>query len=159
MILVLLGTQDKPFSRVLEAVDELKRNKKIKDKVVAQIGCTKFKSDFIETFEFISKSELESLIEKAKIVISHGGVGIITECLERNKKVIVVPRLSKYKEHTNDHQLQITKEFAKKGYILPVYDVKNIGKVLDSAKTFKPLKYKSNEEYFRCKIKEYIDNL
>ena len=109
MILILLGTQDKPFERILKAVSSEIKKGNIKEKVIAQVGCTKFDDDKIEMFDFISKDEIASLIDKARIIIAHGGVGIITECINKNKKVIVVPRLKKYKEHTNDHQLQITK--------------------------------------------------
>ncbi len=159
MILVMLGTQDKPFNRILKAVAREKKKGNIKDKIIAQIGCTNFKDDNIKTFDFSSKEEIESLIEKARIIITHAGVGTITECLSKDKKVIVVPRLKKYGEHTNDHQLQITKEFALKGYVLPLYDTKNLSKALNDIKTFKPVKYESNNEGFKNKIKEYIDKL
>lgn len=159
MILVMLGTQDKPFNRILKAVAREKKKGDIKDKIIAQIGCTNFKDDNIKTFDFSSKEEIESLIEKARIIITHAGVGTITECLSKDKKVIVVPRLKKYGEHTNDHQLQITKEFALKGYVLPLYDTKNLSKALNDIKTFKPVKYESNNEGFKNKIKEYIDKL
>ena len=109
MILVLLGTQDKQFDRLLKEVSDLKEQGKIKEEVVAQIGCSKFRSKYIKAFDFVSKDEINDLIDKASLVIAHGGVGIITECLNKNKKVIVAPRLAKYKEHTNDHQLEITK--------------------------------------------------
>jgi UDP-N-acetylglucosamine transferase subunit ALG13 len=159
MILVMLGTQDKPFDRILKAVAREKKKGNIKDKVIAQIGCTNFKDDNIKTFDFSSKEEIESLIEKARIIITHAGVGTITECISKDKKVIVIPRLKKYGEHTNDHQMQITKEFALKGYVLPLYDTRNLSKVLNDIKTFKPVKYESNNERFKNKIKEYIDKL
>lgn len=159
MILILLGTQDKPFPRILRAVSKQINNGVIREKVVAQIGCTKYNDEKIKMFDFVSKEELQSLIDKARIIITHGGVGIITECINRKKKVIVVPRLKKYKEHTNDHQLQITREFADKRYVLPLYDTKNLGNVLDSIKRFKPVKYESNEQKFKDAIKCYIENL
>lgn len=158
MILILLGTQDKPFERILKAVSREIKKGNIKEKVIAQVGCTKFDDDKIEMFDFISKDEIASLIDKARIIITHGGVGIITECINKNKKVIVAPRLKKYKEHTNDHQLQITKEFAEKGYILPLYSTKNLYEVLCEVKKFKPNKYESNSDNFKNSIKNYIDN-
>lgn len=159
MILVLLGTQDKPFDRILKEVSKLKKNKIIKDKVVAQIGCNKFESEYIETFDFKPKEEIEKLIDESRIIIAHAGVGILTECLSKDKKVIAVPRLKKYGEHTNDHQLQITKEFALKKYVLPLYDIKKLKEVLEKVKGFKPNKYVSNTENFRNNIKKYIDEL
>lgn len=159
MILVLLGTQDKPFVRLLEAISKEIEKKNIKEKVVAQIGCTTFSHEKIKTFDFTNKEEIENLIKKARIIITHAGVGTIIECIKNDKKVIVVPRLKKYGEHTNDHQLQITKEFALKNYVLPLYDIKKLSCALNEIKKFKPEKYESNTEKFKLKIKSYIDNI
>ena len=92
MILVLLGTQDKPFLRLLKMVSKEIDKGNIKEKVVAQTGYTTFSNEKITTFDFKSKDEIEKLIDKARIIITHAGVGTITECLEKGKKIIVVPR-------------------------------------------------------------------
>ena len=159
MILILLGTQNKPFNRLLKAISREIKNGNIKDKVVAQIGCTVYKDENIDMFDYKPKEEINELINNANIIITHGGVGTIIECLNLGKKVIVAPRLNKYKEHTNNHQLQITKEFYEKGYILPLYKFSDLADVLLQIKKFKPKKYESNNENFASKIKEYIDNL
>lgn len=159
MILVLLGTQDKPFDRLLKAVVRQIDKGNIKEKVIAQTGCTVFEHQKIKSFDFVSKEEIEKLIDKSRVIITHAGVGTITECIIKGKKVIVVPRLKKYGEHTNDHQLQITKEFAMKNYVLPLYDIKNLSKVLEKVKVFKPDKYESNNENFKNRMIEYIDNI
>ena len=159
MILVLLGTQDKPFLRLLKMVSKEIDKGNIKEKVVAQTGYTAFSDKNIESFDFKNKEEIEKLIDKARIIITHAGVGTITEYLEKGKKIIVVPRLKKYLEHTNDHQMQITKEFEMKGYVIALYDKSRLSAALDKIKTFKPKKYESNSENFRMKIKDYIDNI
>ena len=159
MTLILLGTQDKPFNRLLDEVLKLKEKGKINDKVVAQIGCTKFISDKIKTLSFVSREEYAELIDSADLIISHAGVGTITDCIKKGKKVIVVPRLKEYKEHTNDHQIQITKEFEEKGYVLAAYDTKDLGKVVKKLDKFKVKKYQSNNENFKEKLKEYIDSI
>lgn len=159
MILVLLGTQDKPFLRLLKMVSKEIDKSNIKEKVVAQTGYTTFSNEKITTFDFKSKDEIEKLIDKARIIITHAGVGTITECLEKGKKIIVVPRLKKYLEHTNDHQMQITKEFEMKGYVIALYDNKRLSAALEKIKTFKPKRYESNSENFKMKIKDYIDNI
>ena len=159
MILVLLGTQDKPFLRLLKMVSKEIDKGNIKEKVVAQTGYTTFSNEKITTFDFKSKDEIEKLIDKARIIITHAGAGTITECLEKGKKIIVVPRLKKYLEHTNDHQMQITKEFEMKGYVIALYDKSRLSAALEKIKTFKPKKYESNSENFKMKIKDYIDNI
>ena len=157
MILVLLGTQDRQFDRLIKEVSRLKHKGVIKDKVIIQKGVSVFDDDVIESFDFAPKNKIEELIDKANIIITHAGVGTITECISKYKKVIVVPRLKKYLEHTNDHQLQITKEFELKNYIIPVYDIKNLKNALERIKHFKPEKYESNTKNFVNVIKDLID--
>jgi len=158
MILVTLGTQDKDFSRLLKAVEKQIQKGNIKDKVVAQIGTTKYESELMETFDLIPADKFNKLMNECDILITHGGVGSILTGLKNNKKVIAAARLSKYKEHVNDHQLQIIKKFVNEGYILELKDFDKLDKVLKKVDSFKPKKYKSNTENFVKIIEEYIDN-
>lgn len=157
MILVTLGTQDKDFSRLLKAVEKQIKKGNIKDRVVAQVGTTKYDSDLIEMFDLIPADKFDSLMSECDILITHGGVGSILAGLKNNKKVIAAARLSKYKEHVNDHQLQIIKKFVKERYILELKDFEKLDKVLKKIENFKPKKYKSNTENFVKTIEDYID--
>lgn len=159
MILVLLGTQDKPFTRLLEEIEKLINKKVIKDKVVVQAGCTKFVSENMELFDLMPVDELQELQKQADLIITHGGVGSILSNLQLNKKVIAAPRLSKYGEHTNDHQVQIINEFFKTGYLLKVEEMNELENAIKEIKIFKPKKYKSNIDNFINLIEEYIDGL
>lgn len=158
MILVTLGTQDKEFTRLLVAIDELIDKKIIKEEVIVQAGYTKYKSKNMKIFDYVPKKKMESLIEESSFIISHAGVGTVFDCLKKNKKVIAVPRLSKYNEHTNDHQLELVKEFTKANLILPLYDMKDLKEVIKKVKTFKPDKYESNNINMINLIGNYIDN-
>ena len=146
MIFVTLGTQDKPFNRLLEAVQKQIDNKKIKGKVIVQAGCTKFESKDMEIFDLIPMEDFEKNISECDILITHGGVGSIVDALKRNKVVIAAARLEKYGEHVNDHQLQIIKNFSEAGYIIALNDFNKLDEALKQAKKFKPNKYKSNTE-------------
>ena len=157
MIFVTLGTQDKGFKRLLEAIQKQIDLGNIKEKVVVQAGCTKFESKDMEVFDLIPFDEFDKLISQADLLITHGGVGSIITGLKNNKKVIAAARLKKYKELTNDHQLQIIKNFAKEGYILELDDFDKLDEVLLKAKEFKPKKYESNNDKFVSIIKDYID--
>lgn len=157
MILVTLGTQDKDFSRLLKAIDNEIEKKHITDKVIVQAGTTKYESNNMEIFDLISKDELSKLVEECDLLITHGGVGSILDGIKNNKKIIAAARLKKYKEHTNDHQKQIVKTFAEKGYILELKDFSKLDKVLEKVKTFKPKKFKSNTKNFVEMIDNYIE--
>lgn len=158
MILITLGTQDKSFKRLLDAVQQQIDNGNIKDKVIVQAGHTKYNSEDMEIFDLIPYEKFDEYVNKCDILITHGGVGSIITGLKNNKKVIAAPRLSKYKEHTNDHQLQIIDNFTKAGYILPLYDFDKLDQVLKQAVKFKPKKYQSNTENMIKLIENYIDN-
>lgn len=157
MILITLGTQDKEFTRILKKVDELITKKIIKEEVIVQAGYTKYESKNMKIFSYVSKKKLEEYIDKADFIITHAGVGTIFDCLKKNKKIIAIPRMAKYKEHNNDHQLQIVEEFGKKGFILPVYEMDELESALVKIKKFKPNKYQSNNQNMIDLVSNYID--
>lgn len=159
MILITLGTQDKPFYRLLEAVQKQLDNKVINEEVIVQAGCSSdFKSKDMKIFDLIPMDEFDKMIEKCDILITHGGVGSIITGLKNNKKVIAAARLEKYKEHVNDHQLQIIENFSNSGYILPLDNFDDLDKVLNKIKKFKPKKYKSNTSNFIKLLRNEINN-
>lgn len=157
LILVTLGTQDKGFERLLKQIDVEIEKKNITEEVIVQAGYTKYHSDKMKIFDFVTSQELEKLVKDSRIIITHGGVGSILMGLKNNKVVIAAPRLKKYKEHTNDHQKQIVSEFTKKGYILELKDFSRLGKILLKANTFKPKKFTSNTTNFVEMIDNYIE--
>ena len=158
MILVVLGTQDKGFPRLLEAVDREIEKGNIKEEVVVQAGQTKYESKNMKIFDFVSAPEFEKLMNDADIVITHGGAGTILTAIKKGKKIIAAPRLAKYKEHHNDHQKQIIEEFAKMGYLLELRDFQKLGVMLDKIKSFKPKKFESNTTNMINTIEKYIED-
>ena len=158
MILVTLGTQDKSFTRLLDKIQEQIDLGNIKDKVVVQAGYTKYDSKDMEIFDLISRDEFDKMISKCDLLITHGGVGSILTGLKNNKTVIVCPRLAKYKEHMNDHQVQIVKNFSSAGYILKYDEDDDLADILNKAMKFKPKKYKSNTDNMIRIIDDFIKN-
>ena len=154
MILVTLGTQKQKFYRLLEAVEKLNTNEEI---VVQAGGSADYKSDKMKIFDFISYDEMQNYIDKADLIITHGGTGSIIMPLQKGKKVIACPRLEKYEEHINDHQKEIVDVFALEGHILKFDDGDNLQDVYEKAKSFKPIPYKSNTENFIEKLIQTIE--
>lgn len=158
LIFVTLGTQDKPFNRLLEALEYQIDLGNIKEDVIVQAGLTKYESAKMKIFNLVSHDEFEKYIKEARIVITHGGVGSIITALKHEKKVIAAPRLAQYGEHVNDHQLQILKCFEKKGYILPLYDFNDFDKVLKNIEGFSSQKYISNSASFNIFVEKLINS-
>ncbi len=159
MILVMLGTQNNSFKRLLEEIDKLINKGIIQEKVIVQAGYTKYESKNMEIFSLIPQEQLEEYQKQANLIITHGGVGSIVSSIKLGKKVIAVPRLHKYLEHVNDHQKQIIENFSKNGYIIGVEDVKELETAIEKVKTFEPKKYQANNEKMLSIIENFINNL
>ena len=158
MILVLLGTQNNSFVRLLDAIQYNIDKKVIRDKVVVQAGFTKFESKDMEIFNLIDKERLSELQDEADLIITHGGVGSIISSLKKGKKVIVVPRLKKYGEHVNNHQLQIARRFGEDGYVKYVMNLKNLAKTISQIDKFEPKKYETVDSNVVSIVEDFIDN-
>ena len=158
MIFVVLGTQDKQFTRLLKAVDKEIEKGTIKGEVVVQAGQTKYESSNMKIFDLVSAPEFDRLMDEADIVITHGGAGSILGAIKRGKKVIATPRLAKYKEHHNDHQKQIIKEFSKQGYLLELEDFNDLGEIIKKIKKFEPKTFVSNTNNMIKLIENYIED-
>lgn len=158
MIFVTLGTQDKDFTRLLKIIDNGIDNGIIKEEVLAQIGYTKYQAKNFKTIDFTDMDHFEKIMEKADLLITHGGVGSIISGLHHHKKIIAMARLKKYGEHTNDHQKQIIKKFVKEKYIVELKNEKNLDAAIKEAKNLKVKPYQSNTENMIKIVDHYIEN-
>lgn len=157
MILVLLGTQNNDFHRLLEEINRLIQSKVIKEEVIVQAGYTKYSSENMKIFDFISKDKLEELQKEANVIITHGGVGSILLSITKDKKVIAVPRLHQFGEHVNNHQKEIVELFNNKGYIIGVQGVEELEKAMEQIKSFQPEKYQQNHDKMLKIIEDFIE--
>ena len=158
MIFVAVGTHDQGFERLVRKIDDLVEEKKIRDNVIIQTGYTEYKPKVCKWFKFASPQEFEKICKKSSLIITHAGVGSIMTCLKFSKSIIVVPRLKKFNEHRDDHQLQITKELEKQGKILAVYDISKLESTISKARTWKPKK-SSKENKFLSLVDNYLKSL
>ena len=154
MIFVTLGTQDKPFERILDLIDK----SNVEEDIIVQGGFTTFNSPKMHMHTYFSPDELTDNLVKSRIVVTHGGVGSIMQGLKLKKKIVALPRLAKYGEHQNDHQLEIVRAYAKRGYILEWQEGESFDDVLARADCFAPMQFESNHSIFLSKLKEYIQN-
>lgn len=156
MIFITVGSQKFQFNRLLETIDTLIKNKEITEDVFAQTGYSNYKPKNYKFKDFLDRDEFESAISKCSILVTHGGTGAIVNGLKREKKVIAVPRLKKYKEHVDDHQLQIIHEFDGMNLISAVYDLKDLKDCINTIKDKVFNKYESNTRNIINSIDKFI---
>lgn len=157
MIFVTVGSQKFQFNRLLEKIDELIEKGVIKEEVFAQIGVSDYVPKNYKYVDFTTQDEFNKKIDEAKLIITHAGTGVIVNAVKKGKKVIGIPRLAKYGEHVDDHQIQLIDEFKELNFIEPVYDLVDLEKALKDVegKTFN--KYVSNTDTILESIEDFIE--
>lgn len=159
MIFVVVGTQKFQMNRFLKEIDELVKENIIKEEVFAQTGESDYKPKFYAYRAFLSKEDFENKIRECSLLISHGGVGTIISGLKKDKPVIVYPRLKKYGEHVDDHQLQIANAFEEINLVLVCRDGDKLNELVQKIRTHSFNKYVSQRETMVETIKGFIDNI
>lgn len=151
MIFITVGTHEQPFNRLIKEINNLLEKEFIKEEVFMQVGYNYDIVPICKHKKILSKSEFDSFMEKARIIITHGGLSII-ESLMINKIPIVVPRQKIFGEHVDDHQVISTRKFEKEKRIIAVYNIDKLGgKILDYKNESSKLKVTEN-------ISEEIEN-
>lgn len=111
MIFVTVGTHEQQFNRLIKKIDQLKKDGHIKDDVFIQTGFSNYIPESCDWKKFLSYEEMIQKIKDAKIVITHGGPSSFILPLQYEKTPIVVPRMKKYDEHVNDHQVEFCRKY------------------------------------------------
>lgn len=156
MIFITLGTQKFQFNRLLKAVDGIVENKIINEEIIAQTGYSDYKPKHYNSSRFFNREEFTETIQRADIIITHGGTGSIVAAIKKGKKVIAVPRLAQFGEHVDDHQLQLVKQFAEMNLIYECQDCSKLGGALVDISHMTFNSYKSNTETIIQSINEFI---
>lgn len=158
MILVLLGSHDFQFNRLLIEIDRLKKENIITEDIIVQSGCTLIETSALKLRPFINSKELDKLYDEASYIITHGGTASIIKGVKKGKKVIAIARLKKYNEVIDDHQKQIIEEFVKEGYVLEWIESEPFEDVIARLKKFIPKKYISKRDEILIYLENYIRN-
>lgn len=130
-IFASVGTHPQPFDRLLKELDRIAAGKDME--IFAQVGNTNFKPKNYAFKKFLNEEEYQLAIKKAGLVISHGGAGTIINALRNRKPLVIVPRLKRFGEHTNDHQLDLAKALASRGKAVAVEKISDLESAIHTA--------------------------
>ena len=163
MIFVTVGTHEQPFNRLIETVDKMKAENVFSDDVMIQTGYSTYKPKFCEWQKLYPYDKIFELVNRARIVITHGGPSSFIMPLQIGKIPIVFPRQKQYSEHVNDHQLKFCKAVADRfGNIIVVSsddELKNAVINYDSIVKSMPKNLKSNNEQFNREFEKMVEDL
>jgi UDP-N-acetylglucosamine transferase subunit ALG13 len=158
MIFLTVGTQF-PFDRLVKFVDDAVSQDGFKEEIFAQIGESSYRPHNFEGVSSLEKRLFDKRIREASGIISHAGMGTIMMALDNRKPLLVMPRLKKYGEVVNDHQVAIAKRFEKLGHILVAYDVEDLPDRMRKLKNFVPRKRKASPHAVADRIHHFLSDL
>jgi UDP-N-acetylglucosamine transferase subunit ALG13 len=141
MIFVTIGTQI-PFDRFIKTVDEIAGT--INETFVVQALNGNYQPQNFKTVGFIAPDEFDKVVQEARLIVSHAGMGSILSAIDYEKPIIIFSRLASLGEHRNDHQMATAMVINEKGYAYVAYDKKQLKDLLCS-KELVPLKRKTEQ--------------
>jgi UDP-N-acetylglucosamine transferase subunit ALG13 len=129
VIFLTVGTHEQPMMRLIRALDSIVS--KLDEEVIMQYGTADPPSECLGK-PIYSYEETQSLISQARIIICHGGPGLILEAISRRKYPIVIPRQHRYGEHVDDHQVKFVRRVEKHLPILSLYETSALYEAIES---------------------------
>lgn len=114
MIFVTVGTNEARFDRLLAAVDRLGTG----EELIVQHGPSAVRPAGASAVDFLPFDDLVETMRRARIVITHAGVGSVMTSLHAGTQPIVVPRLRRYGEAVDDHQLPFGRRLEQAGLVV-----------------------------------------
>ena len=124
MMYVTVGTMHLEFARLIRAMDAIAVASK--EEVVVQTGMSRCVPEHCAHFDFKPREEVEAIQREARVVVAHAGIGSVIDALKAARPLIVVPRLRRFGEHNNDHQLELARAVEARGWGRMIEDIEEL---------------------------------
>ncbi|WP_298294689.1 glycosyltransferase [uncultured Litoreibacter sp.] len=126
MIFVTVGTQ-LPFPRLVDAMDKIAGQ--LLEPVVAQtFDAHKCRNLIVEPM--IPAERYGRVVSRARLVVSHAGIGTVLAARDVGTPVVLVPRRAELGEHRNDHQMSTVRELVGRSGITPIWNTDRLGEAI-----------------------------
>ena len=130
MIFVTVGTHEQQFNRLVEYMDKWAENHD--EEVVIQSGFSTYEPRKAIWSKLYPYNTMIEMVDKARIVITHGGPSSFIMPLQIGKIPIVVPRNHEFDEHVNNHQVDFCRKVAERqGNIIVLERIDELSDVLE----------------------------
>ena len=163
MIFVTVGTHEQPFDRLIQKIDELKRNGIVNEEVIIQTGYSTYEPKYCQWSKLLPYEQMVENVAKARIVVTHGGPASFIMPLQLGKIPVVVPRQSQYGEHVNDHQVEFARAMRQRqGNILVAERMEQLENILvnyDTIVLAMPAALNSHNARFVADFKKIVNQL
>lgn len=129
---VSVGNCHQSFARMLNKLAEIADGNSLPRPVYVQHGHTPFTSGTCLAVPFMTRDEFELRLAGSELVVVHGGMSSL-QAVRAGKVPVVMPRMSKYGEHVDDHQVDFVRTLAAEGLAIVAEEPENLpGAIADA---------------------------
>ena len=146
MIFVTVGTTD--FDLLAERMDELALQ--LAEEVIIQTGRGSFTPRHAQAFRFAPA--LDDYYRRARLIVSHGGLGTLGEVMRLGKPLIGVSNPDRFDLHQND----LLGEMEKSGYLVWCRDLAALGADIQRIEGMKFNRYEEPLCQIHVAIADYL---
>ena len=148
-----------PYERLLNYVEDAKHRGLIPEKVVIQTGIGAQPVQGAECVETLDFAEMKATLAKADIAVCHGGTGSIITALQAGCRTIAIPRLFERGEHYDNHQLEITEAFERRGLLTVARNREEFFAALEKARTATPRLATTDPQGLIARLNQIVDGI
>ena len=123
-----------PFDRLAKAVDHLRGSGLVEEDIFVQLGSCRYEPRHARFERFLSFGDVCENIRQASVVITHAGAGSTLVCIQQGKYPVIVPRLARFGEIVDDHQIPFARRLSESNVALAVEDMTGLGEAIASVR-------------------------
>ena len=117
--MVLVGSNPSGWDALVKRVDDWAGAAGVNG--LAQVGGSSYRPRHLRAERFIENHRLEELLHTTDLVVSHGGIGSIGDCLRHARRFVIVPRSAVW---VGD-QIPVARRLAER-YAFPLADLSSL---------------------------------
>ena len=133
MIFATVGSTQIPFERLVRSLETLPG-----DQLHVQHGPVAPPTGALRSKAYMQFPEVVESMRHADVVVCHAGAGSVLCALRLGHTPIVVPRLRRYQETVDDHQVEFAQALAAKGKVVAVNELDQLAEMVTLAPCRRP---------------------
>ena len=108
--------------------------------------------------DFCSPDEFNRIVNEARVVIAHAGLGTIAVAIKQGKPIVVVPRQASLGEISDNHQFLTAEQLGAESKILVAYEIADLPAKLREAESFVPATSTGSQEICQA-VEAFIEGV
>lgn len=130
MIFAITGTHEQPFDRLVRALDDYAAAHP-DEAVVIQRGYATHRPRHAQGEPMFPQERMNELAAQARVIVTHGGPGSIWLAFQHDRIPVVVPRMKRFGEHVDDHQVAFARHLERASRAPAVTEIERLAALLD----------------------------